>query len=89
VDPSARAQRLRVWRPTADPNAYPPLPEPNAGSSSGGEPIGTEGASAAEADADAGGATDAVPERSVDTSLCQVTVPVCDPVHDTGCSPLQ
>jgi hypothetical protein len=75
--------------PTADGNGYQTPPEANAGTSSGGEPIGTEGASGAQADVDAGGATDAVPERSVDTSLCQVTVPVCDPVHDTGCSPLQ
>jgi hypothetical protein len=45
--------------------------------------------SLSDATADQDAANDTFPEDSIAVSNCQPSVPVCDPVHNTGCNPLQ
>jgi hypothetical protein len=83
----------RIGGTSADPYAYVSFPDAATdGTSSPMGPSGDDGpgvspGSDASADDIDGGDGDAAPGDP--DGLCSVTVAVCDPVHNTGCNPLQ
>ncbi|MGO9839557.1 MAG: hypothetical protein ACLP1X_35720 [Polyangiaceae bacterium] len=95
----------RFGGPSADPSQYVSAddgsssPEASDEASSGDEAsvesdmpdASSEAAQGAllDATADEGAGKNPFPEESTAVSNCQPSVPVCDPVHNTGCNPLQ
>jgi len=95
----------RFGGPSANPDQYVSLddgsssPEASEEASSGDEATPESGATDAPSDdalgavldatTDQGAGRDTSPDESIAVSNCQPSVPVCDPVHDTGCNSLQ
>jgi hypothetical protein len=84
----------RIGGPSADPYDYVTFPDAatDAASTSMTLPAGDDGLTGPSGgDASAGDLDAGDLEAALDDALCSSTVPVavCDPVHNTGCNPLQ
>jgi hypothetical protein len=92
----------RFGGPSGDPEAYVAFPvdggeDASAGASSGGAQATDDDSGGSNSEASAGDDTngddaagdDAVAGDDAAGGTCGRTIPVCDPVHNTGCNPFQ